>query len=276
MFAFETREGLVEETEYIYENNDVQLLYLLCQFVQHGPNSKYRELLCKHLKTPICKMNGLVWWVLYRAPGLVSLARWITMASNILFLYIISNPIEYGEGWESLVSLVDIIIRFYAVMIFKTKQNSHVSNGSRLFFEGYMLSKAILKDEVWEAAESAWMRNGFWFAFESIILAMSMDDDLQKRKIAAEEIKEAWRRRVDCLKRNPNPYVRKFEFYPQLFDSEASDYSKMIPLERLSPRQKTVPPLIIGLIKELGIEEVVSLTINGTLPILEVACHSQG
>ena len=92
------------------------------------------------------------------------------------------------------------------------------------------------------------------------------------RKFAAEEIQQAWRRRQAHSRKT----VRKFEFYPQLFDSEASDYSKMIPLERLSPRQKTVPPLIIGLIKELGIEEVVRLTINGTLPILEVACHSQG
>ena len=95
------------------------------------------------------------------------------------------------------------------------------------------------------------------------------------RKIAAEEIKEAWRRRKDCLKRNPNPQVRKFEFYSRLFNSEAEDYSKMIPLDQLSSRQKTVPPLIIGLIKGMGIDEVVRLIIEGSLPVLDVACHSQ-
>ena len=95
------------------------------------------------------------------------------------------------------------------------------------------------------------------------------------RKIAAKEIKEAWTRLKNRL-RNPNSRVRKFEFHPKLFDSEAADYSKMIPFEKLNSQQKTVPPLIIGLIKELGIGEVVKMTINGTLPILEVACHSQG
>ena len=53
------------------------------------------------------------------------------------------------------------------------------------------------------------------------------------RKIAAEEIKQAWRRRQARL-RNPNATIRKFEFLPKLFDSEATDYSKMIPFEKLS------------------------------------------
>ena len=69
--------------------------------------------------------------------------------------------------------------------------------------------------------------------------------------------------------------VRKFEFFPKLFDSEASDYSKMIPFERLTSQQKTIPPLIFGLITDLGIDEVLRLIIDGNLPILNVACHSQ-
>ena len=77
------------------------------------------------------------------------------------------------------------------------------------------------------------------------------------------------------MRNNPNPTVRKFEFFPKLFDSEATDYSKMIPIEKLTSRQKTVPPLIIGLIKDLGIDEVVRLILLGNLPVLKVACHSQ-
>ena len=96
------------------------------------------------------------------------------------------------------------------------------------------------------------------------------------RKIAAEEIQRAWKRRQICLRNNPNPSVRKFEFFPKLFDSEATDYSKMIPIEKLTARQKTVPPLILGLIKDMGIDKVVKLIIEGNLPILEIACHSQG
>ena len=198
------------------------------------------------------------------------------MASNILFLYIITIPSEYGEGWDSVVKLVDIIIGFYAPMIFKIKENSHVSNGSRLFFEGYMMSKAALDGVVWQEAEKAWMRNGFWFAYEKIVLAMAMDEDLKKRKIAAQEIKEAWRRREARYKRNPNSKVRKFDFFPKLFNSEAGDYSMMIgPFDQLDSRFKTVPPLIIWIIKDKGIDEVVRLIIEGSLSVLNVPCHSQ-
>ena len=77
------------------------------------------------------------------------------------------------------------------------------------------------------------------------------------------------------MKNNPNPLVRKFEFFPKLFNSEATDYSKMIPIEKLTSRQKTVPPLILGLIEDYGINEVVRLIMVGDLPILDVACHSQ-
>ena len=96
------------------------------------------------------------------------------------------------------------------------------------------------------------------------------------RKIAAKEIKEAWKRREARYKRNPNTKVRKFEFLPKKFDPEAEDYSKMIgPLDQLDPRQKTVPPLILAVIRDKGIAEVVKLIIDGSLPILDVACHSQ-
>ena len=44
-----------------------------------------------------------------------------------------------------------------------------------------MMSKAILEGDVWQKAEAAWMRSGFWFAFESIVLAMAKDEDLEKR-----------------------------------------------------------------------------------------------
>ena len=94
------------------------------------------------------------------------------------------------------------------------------------------------------------------------------------RKIAAKEIKEAWTRLKNRL-RNPNSRVRKFEFHPKLFNSEATDYSKMIPFEKLNSQQKTVPPLIIGLIKDLGIDTVVRLVIEGNLQLLDTPCHSQ-
>ena len=48
------------------------------------------------------------------------------------------------------------------------------------------------------------------------------------------------------------------------------------PFAQLDSRMKTVPPLILGLIKTLGINEVVKLIIDGSLPVLKVACHSQG
>ena len=96
------------------------------------------------------------------------------------------------------------------------------------------------------------------------------------RKIAAKEIKEAWKRREARYKRNPNTKVRKFEFLPKKFDPEAEDYSKMIgPFDQLDSRTKTVPPLILALIKDKGIGEVVKLIVDGSLPILDVACHSQ-
>ena len=97
------------------------------------------------------------------------------------------------------------------------------------------------------------------------------------RKIAAKEIKEAWVRREARYKRNPNTQVRKFDFLPNKFDPNAEDYSKMIgPFAQLDSRLKTVPPLILGLIKSMGIDEVVKLIIDGNLSVLNVACHSQG
>ena len=96
------------------------------------------------------------------------------------------------------------------------------------------------------------------------------------RKIAAEEIKQAWKRQELRYKRNPDCKVRKFDFFPKLFNSKALDYSEMVgPIEKLDSRLKTVPPLIIGLIKSKGIDEVVKSIIDGSLPILDVACHSQ-
>ena len=96
------------------------------------------------------------------------------------------------------------------------------------------------------------------------------------RKLAAEEIKQAWKRQEARHKRNPNSKVRKFDFFPKLFNSEAQDYSEMIgPIDKLDSRLKTVPPLIIGLIRSKGIDEVLRLIIEGSLPVLKVACHSQ-
>ena len=52
----------------------------------------------KRLEVPFCFVDGILYWVMKRAPGLVSLARWITMASNILFLYVTTNA-RKATGW---------------------------------------------------------------------------------------------------------------------------------------------------------------------------------
>ena len=46
-------------------------------------------------------------------------------------------------------------------------------------------------------------------------------------------------------------------------------------IPQLDSRLKTVPPLILGLIRKNGIDEVVRSIIEGSLPVLDVACHSQ-
>ena len=278
MKNFEAREGLVEETDYKYANNDIQLLYLFCMLVQKGPNSKYRDILFKFIGENKFAIN--------RIPGLISLARWITTATNILCLYVTTDPIEYGEDYDKLVFMVDVIIRFYFVIIDRIHKNSHVSNGSKLFHEAMTLARDVLDDENWEKSEKVFLNNAYWAVYESIILAMSKDEDIKKRKVAAQEIKDAWERRQATikaiLKRCPNEEkpetkmkVRKFEILEKLIDTKADDYSKMLPFDKLGSRQKTIPPLILDSVKKLGIKEVVRLIIDGSLPMVDVPCHSQ-
>ena len=170
-------------------------------------------------------------------------------------------------------------------MIEKIHKNSHVSNGSKLFHETMVKARAIL-GETWSEYEENFLKIGFWATYENIILGMAMDEDVEKRNVAAHEIQAAWNRRQNTIKgilrKNPNEEnpekrlaIRKFQVLPHLIDTQAEDYSKMVPFDKLKPLQKTIPPLILDIILKKGIVEVVRLIMEGSLPMIDVPCHSQ-
>ena len=155
---FQTIESKVEETDYTIDNNDTQLLYKLSHFVGSGHESQYRP-------------------VFDHKPGKVCQSRWVTTASNLLLLFCQTlNPTP------NQIVLIQFIQGCYAPMIFLIKNNSHVTNGSRLFFEMVLLAKAILSANDFKIVKKVLQDNPFWAHPENILLSMVWDDDRRVRK----------------------------------------------------------------------------------------------
>ena len=91
---------------------------------------------------------------------------------------------------KNLQLLVDIIINIYGPAIFSIKENWHVSQGSKHYFNLISLSRDLLKEshpKCFSVVIKVLKTNGFYSHPENILLAMISDEDPNVRNKAIGE-----------------------------------------------------------------------------------------
>ena len=230
MVQFEKRAGKVPQVDFELNNNDVKLLYQLCHLTQDGPNSQHKK-------------------AFDMTPGKVSMSRWMTTGSNILLVYMQTprpkrNDNEVTKAkFASLTYLVDIIVNIYAPLIFMAKQNYHVTDGSRLYFEAIQLCRSVLEPKEFEVAKKVLSDNGFNAHPEAIITSMMTDPEQDIREEGFNLIKKA-RKHTAAKERKNNFKFRKFEVLKKHINFECHSYHQLIDFSKLKPNQWTDPPLL--------------------------------
>ena len=199
------------------QNADVRNLHTVMLLVQSGPSQ-----IDDHFSI---------------TTGPVNQARWVTTATNIMCLYMITE-----DPWDDLVIMAEFIVKVYGPTICDIKQDCHVSCGPINFFKSLKRSREMFKytrPVVWEAIQDTLTTNGFWAHIENILLAMVCDTNPLVREEGVAIIEEV---RQKQRKSRANG-VRKF-IVPEI-DFEANSYHTMIDLHQFIPvREFVSPPLL--------------------------------
>lgn len=171
--------------------NDQKLLVELAKAVNSGNCS---------LKLSIAKI------------GKIHNARWITMASRVLRLYMTKR-----RPTPSLEKLVQFVMSVYVPAWFRIKEKPKCTSGSLHFFN-ILENSRKLDTDVFDVAFETLSRNAFFAHSENLLLAMIADDDQAVRQRAYEII-------INCRKRSVEG-VRKFET-PKI-NEDCRSYTELI------------------------------------------------
>ena len=224
------------------QNKDTENLMYLSLLVQTGPKASPEI-----LKVFDC------------CPGIVSFARWITTANNVLCLYCqTSNPSK------ELILLTQVIINIYAPMLFDIKVNWHISYGAIHFFNTLMLSRNFLKKsnpDLFEIVLKEMRINGFTCHPESIILAMIHDPTAVVRQKGIKLIEK-------LRNQKPGANIRLFQV-PPFINFEAKNYHQLINFDDFTEGDWCSPPLL----STFSIDEIKNLQFNRDYDM--IPCHSQ-
>ena len=229
------------EPEYL-QNNDIRNLHTMMIIVQGGPS--------------LIKEDFKI------TPGPVNLARWVTTATNILCLYVITE-----DPSDELVLFVEFILRVYGPTICDIKRNWHVSCGPVNFYKSIERSRNLFKSShpnVWEAVQVTFQTNGFWAHIENVLLAMVCDPNPSVRKEAIDIIQDARERKQKSRAKT----VRKF-IVPDI-DFEATNYHSLIDLTQYKPVQEFVSPPILN---PYSIEDIKQMNFSDNFKC--IASHQQ-
>ena len=194
--------------------------------------------------------------------GPVNQARWVTTATNILCLYMITE-----DPWDDLVLMVEFIVKVYGPTICDIKQDSHVSCGPINFFKSLKRSREMFeftRPTVWDAIKDTLQTNGFWAHIENILLAMVCDTDPLVREQGVAIIEEVRQKK----KKSSAKMVRKF-IVPDI-NFEAKSYFTMIDLSQFIPVKEFVSP---PLLDSYSIEDIKAMNFSDNFRC--IASHQQ-
>lgn len=162
-----------------------------------------------------------------RNPGKVHNSRWLTLANNILRIYIgTQNPSQ------DLVDIVTYILKVYVPSWFRIKMNNESVDGPENLLHIIRASR-YLETKYQDVVDASIQRNAFFAHPENILLAMIRDNKKSVRKQAYQKILIA--RTTQHATKN---VVRSFEI-PKI-NFNAKTYSKLIDWRNI---QITEPPL---------------------------------
>ena len=159
---------LVEE-EFL-QNNDLKLLY------------KARLLVILGVKNADAQLLNVFWF----NPGHIHGARWVTLATNLLFLYM-----QEVSPSQNLILLVKYVVHVYCPAMFYIKKTWQCWNGTHHIFHLAQLAKNLLQKDhpgYWKAVMKTLQDNGYYCHPEQILLSMVHDEDTKVREKAVQII----------------------------------------------------------------------------------------
>ncbi len=190
-----------------------------------------------------------------RNPGAISHSRWLTTASRLLRLYVVTNARS-----ENLTALVTFVMRVYAPSWFRIKSKPSCKDGARHLFQVIRSSRYLFKD-LRDIIDPVIQRNAFSGHPETLLLAMITDE--------LSVIRELGLRRILKARMTNNTSVREFVVPNINFD--AHEYYDMLDFTTV---EVTQPPLIAS----VSDDEIRLLVKKGTETTLEFPrfpCHTQ-
>ena len=157
-------------------------------------------------------------------------ARWITVASNALRLYMQTpNPDKYLKRF------VKFVVNVYASVLFEIWEKTHVTDGPKHMFNLIKRGQKVIPKEDFDDFKNSVLNNNWFLHHELILLSMLADSDLSKRRFAVKFIKEA--------RTNPQAGIREFakpKEEDMIFDAE--EYCDIIDLKNMPKEQMSEPP----------------------------------
>lgn len=151
-----------------------------------------------------------------RSAGKLNHARWLTLANNILRLYV-----STAKPTADLNLIVNFIMIVYAKSWFRIKLNPKCVDGPKNLFETIKSSRH-LPQKYRNIVNESIQTNGFFAHSENILLAMIHDDSEKVREVAYQRIVQA---RTNASSVSSGA-VRRFEV-PQI-DFKARTYYNLI------------------------------------------------
>ena len=193
-----------------------------------------------------------------KSPGKISHSRWLTTANRVLRLYASTS-----EPSESLILIVDFIVKVYIPSWFTIKKNSSAEFGAPNVFktiEALRLMSPATKKIVCPVIQ----RNAFFAHPENLLLAMLCDQRAHVRELAWRRIRAA---RLRTSSSEELGVIRRFLIPDLNFD--ASDYFHLIDWTNI---EVTEPPLT----KKYSDEEImIFIEDKHKICLDKFPCHTQ-
>ena len=206
--------NLLEQVDHsVLQNHDQKYLYLLYNAITARDGRKM--LLDKYGPIPP------------PPPGAIHEARWLTYANAAMRLYIQKeNPSDDFQR------LIFITVHYYVPMFLKIKMNSHISQGTRHFYNAMFIVRTLDEEEK-RMAHPGFITNSFMSHSESIILCGVMDPHIPIRKRYVRILLQA--KKAQESSNQIRQYIK-----PKTVNFYAKNYHELIDYHNIS-----VPPLLM-------------------------------
>ena len=190
-------------------------------------DQRYLYEMCEAIASGSCSDR-----VAQRHPGNICHSRWLTLANNVLRLYVGTQ-----HPSSDLITIVEFILKAYAPSWFQIKINNKCFNGAENLFD-FMKRTRYLPKKYRNEVEESVQRNAYYAYHENILLAMLCDSRKDIRQLSYQRI-------IIARDNAPLSVQRKFKIPKLRFD--AKEYHDIIDWTQATI---TEPPLTKTLSKE--------------------------